>query len=124
MPPIVRKWRQVVISGSSKGLGLALAEQFLQCGDAVVISSRSAARCESAAADLAARYPGATVRAFAADVGDAAQADALADYAAGELRRVDIWVNNAGATQRIKGALVDSDPAAMRVPRLSKQRLS
>ncbi len=87
----------MVITGSSKGLGLALAEQFLETGDAVVVSSRDKSRCEAAAADLAARFPGATVRAFPADVSVSEQAEALADFAAAELSRIDIWVNNAGA---------------------------
>jgi NAD(P)-dependent dehydrogenase (short-subunit alcohol dehydrogenase family) len=62
-----------VITGSTKGLGLALAEQFLQYGDAVVVSSRDAGRCQAAAADLAARFPGATISAFPADVSVAEQ---------------------------------------------------
>lgn len=60
---------QVVITGSSKGLGLALAEHFLSSGDSVVISSRDAERCAAEAARLASRYPEAAVCAFAADVG-------------------------------------------------------
>jgi NAD(P)-dependent dehydrogenase (short-subunit alcohol dehydrogenase family) len=60
---------QVVITGSSKGLGLALAEHFLSLGDSVIISSRDAERCAAEAARLASRYPKAAVCAFAADVG-------------------------------------------------------
>lgn len=104
---------KVVITGSTKGLGLALAEEFLSLGDAVVISSRNADRCTSAAADLATRFPSATVRSFAADVGVSDQAEALADFAVAELARIDIWVNNAGASQPTKGDLLDSDPGIM-----------
>lgn len=43
------------------------------------------------------------------------QAEALADFAVAELQRVDLWINNAGASQPTKGDLVDSDPAGMRV---------
>jgi chlorophyll(ide) b reductase len=67
---------QVVITGSSKGLGLALAEHFLSLGDSVVISSRDAQRCAAEADRLAKRYPEATVRSFAADVGKVPAADA------------------------------------------------
>jgi len=59
----------VVITGSTKGLGLALAESFLAVGDSVVVSGRDEGRCQRAAADLAASFPSATVRCFAADVG-------------------------------------------------------
>jgi NAD(P)-dependent dehydrogenase (short-subunit alcohol dehydrogenase family) len=43
------------------------------------------------------------------------QAEALADHAVQQLSRVDLWVNNAGASQPTKGDLLDSDPAVMRV---------
>lgn len=61
------------MTGSSKGLGNALAHAFLEAGDAVVVNSRDAARCEAAAARLAQRFPSSTVRCFAADVGIAEQ---------------------------------------------------
>ena len=67
----------MVITGSTKGLGLALAESFLHCGDSVMISSRDEARCQRAAAGLAATFPAATVRCFPADVGVAEQVAAL-----------------------------------------------
>lgn len=46
--------------------------------------------------------------------GSSDQAEALADYAVAELTRIDLWVNNAGASQPTKGDLLDSDPAIMR----------
>lgn len=59
---------QVVITGSTKGLGLALAETFLQLGDSVVISSRDEERCHRTAADLAASFPASAVLCYPADV--------------------------------------------------------
>lgn len=104
---------KVVVTGSSKGLGNALAHAFLQAGDSVVVNSRDAARCEAAAARLAQKFPSSTVRCFTADVGVAEQADRLADFAVAELGRVDIWVNNAGASQSIKGNLINTDAAVI-----------
>lgn len=43
---------QVVVTGSSRGLGLELARHFLQLGDDVVLSSRTAAALENAALKL------------------------------------------------------------------------
>lgn len=60
---------QVVITGSTKGLGLALAEEFLRLGDSVVISSRDDERCHRAAADLSASFPASAVRCYPADIG-------------------------------------------------------
>lgn len=44
--------RQVIITGSSRGLGLSLARQFLLLGDDVMLSSRTAAALEAAARQL------------------------------------------------------------------------
>lgn len=63
----------MVVTGSSKGLGNALAHAFLEAGDSVVVNSRDAARCEAAAARLTQMFPASTVRCFAADVGIAEQ---------------------------------------------------
>lgn len=41
--------------------------------------------------------------------------DKLADFAVAELGRVDIWVNNAGASQPVKGNLTKMDAAAIQV---------
>jgi NAD(P)-dependent dehydrogenase (short-subunit alcohol dehydrogenase family) len=64
---------QVVVTGSSKGLGYALAHAFLQAGDSVVVNSRDAKRCEDAVSRLNEDFPAASVCCFAADVGIAEQ---------------------------------------------------
>ena len=51
----------MVITGSTKGLGLALAAAFLELGDDVCISSRDSARTAVAAAALREEFPGRTV---------------------------------------------------------------
>lgn len=100
---------KVVVTGSSKGLGYALAHAFLQAGDYVVINSRDAKRCEDAVSRLNEDFPAASVCCFAADVGIAEQADKLADFAMSQFGRVDIWVNNAGVSQPVKGSIVCTD---------------
>ena len=61
----------MVITGSSKGLGYALADRFLALGDDVVVSSRSAEACAAAAERLAAAHPQRRVRCFSGDVREA-----------------------------------------------------
>ena len=70
-------WEQVVITGSSRGLGYALADRFLALGDDVVVSSRSAEACAAAAERLAAAHPQRRVRHFTGDVRDAGGASPL-----------------------------------------------
>jgi NAD(P)-dependent dehydrogenase (short-subunit alcohol dehydrogenase family) len=83
-----------VITGASRGLGLAIARAYVREGAAVVVASRSAAAVAATVAELQAA--GARVAGQACDVGDAAQVQALADLAIATFGGFDIWVNNAG----------------------------
>ncbi|HEU0028799.1 MAG TPA: SDR family oxidoreductase [Ktedonobacterales bacterium] len=84
-----------VITGSSRGLGLAIARAFTREGAAVVISSSS----EPAVREAIVALGGASERVsgIVADVGDLAQVQTLAAHARQTFGRIDIWVNNAGA---------------------------
>jgi NAD(P)-dependent dehydrogenase (short-subunit alcohol dehydrogenase family) len=86
----------VVITGSTKGIGLGLAREFLKRGHDVVVSSRGAAAVDQAVAGLKAAFPGRKVVGQACDVADYGQVQALWAAAAAALGSVDIWVNNAG----------------------------
>ena len=85
-----------MITGGSKGLGLALASEFLALGDEVVIASRNAAACSKAAAELAQQHPQAALFHTNCDVIQPEDVQQLAGYAKQKLGRIDIWVNNAG----------------------------
>jgi glucose 1-dehydrogenase len=85
-----------VITGSTQGLGLAIARAFVGAGAAVVVSnhlSDDVAR----AVDLLARQGG-RADGQVCDVREREQAFALADAAMVAFGRLDIWVNNAGVT--------------------------
>jgi NAD(P)-dependent dehydrogenase (short-subunit alcohol dehydrogenase family) len=84
-----------VITGSSRGFGLAVARAFAREGAAVVVSSSS----EPAVREAVVALGGASgrVSGIVADVGDLAQVQALAAHARQTFGRIDIWVNNAGA---------------------------
>lgn len=86
----------VVITGSTKGIGLGMAREFLKRGHAVAIASRGEVAVSEAVAMLKREFPSASVVGKACDVGDYAQVQALWDAAAAALGRIDIWVNNAG----------------------------
>ncbi len=89
--------KNIVITGSTKGIGRGMAEQFLKRGHSVVISGRGQDDVERCCVQLGKLAAGnARVLGAACDVADAAQVQALWDVAARELGRIDIWVNNAG----------------------------
>jgi NAD(P)-dependent dehydrogenase (short-subunit alcohol dehydrogenase family) len=86
----------VVITGSTKGIGLGMAREFLQRGHDVVISSRRAAAVEQVVTDLSDGFSDRRVVGQPCDVADYAQVQALWGAAAAALGRIDIWINNAG----------------------------
>jgi NAD(P)-dependent dehydrogenase (short-subunit alcohol dehydrogenase family) len=81
-----------IVTGSTRGIGLAIAQALIALGAQVVISSESAADTARVAADLG--MPG-----MACDVTDDA-ALALVDFALARCGRLDILVCNAGITGR------------------------
>lgn len=84
----------IVITGSSRGLGLAVAQAAAAEGGKVVLSSRTADAVEQAVAGL--RSAGREASGMVCDVSDMAQVEALADFAVRTYGRFDVWINNAG----------------------------
>jgi NAD(P)-dependent dehydrogenase (short-subunit alcohol dehydrogenase family) len=84
--------KSVLITGASKGIGLACAHGFAAEGASVHLAARSTAALEAAAADIRKEY-GVTATAHTVDLGISANAVALGSRC-GE---VDVLVNNAGA---------------------------
>jgi NAD(P)-dependent dehydrogenase (short-subunit alcohol dehydrogenase family) len=84
--------KNAVITGASRGLGLALARGLAEDGWSLVIDARDGDALRSAAASLP---PGTTVVALAGDITDPAHRAALA-RAADDLGGPDLLVNNAG----------------------------
>jgi glucose 1-dehydrogenase len=83
-----------VITGASRGLGRAIAEAYSAAGGRLVLAARSKESLEALAVSL--REMGREVQAFACDVSDPAQIEALAAFAIQTYGHFDIWVNNAG----------------------------
>ncbi len=96
-----------VVTGSTRGLGLAIARAFAEAGAAVVVSSRSPVSVEAAVQQI--RAAGGKVDGMAVDVGNLDQVKALAGFAIEKFGRFDIWVNNAG-TAGPYGPTMGNDP--------------
>lgn len=84
----------VLITGGSKGIGLACAAGFLAEGARVVIASRSSDNIARARQDLG------DVLGITADVADPAQAARLVGTVERDLGPIDVLVNSAGAAKR------------------------
>lgn len=88
----------VLITGGSKGIGLACARSFAAEGARIAIASRNAAHLDSAVKTLQAA--GASALAVSADLTDAAQAAAMVGKVEAGLGPIDVLVNSAGAAKR------------------------
>lgn len=86
----------VVITGSTRGIGLGLAEAFADLGCKVMVSGRSEAAVTTAVRTVCARREDAAYG-QSCDVGEAEQVQALWAAAKRRMGRVDVWINNAGA---------------------------
>lgn len=89
--------RSVLISGGSRGLGLALAREFVGRGARVTLLARDGAELVRAAADLRAR--GGTVHTVAGDATVAADVERAVEETARVHGGLDVLVNNAGLIQ-------------------------
>ncbi len=99
--------RSALVTGSSKGIGLAVAQWLAREGVHVGLVARSAERLEHEAAALR-KATKVTVRTLAADLSDAGARQRLAEA----FPDVDILINNAGAIPG--GTIEETDEAAWR----------
>ena len=90
--------RIALITGSSAGIGLALARALGQAGATVVINGRGAAKVAAVAAQL--QSEGITVHARVFDVTNADSVVAAVDDIEANLGPIDILINNAGMQRR------------------------
>ena len=95
--------RLALVTGSSTGIGLALARGLAQAGATIVINARDADRLERTRAELQAE--GHRVHARAFDVTDEAAVQAAVSEIEATIGPIEILVNNAGGTRR--GAVQD-----------------
>ncbi|MET8349126.1 MULTISPECIES: glucose 1-dehydrogenase [unclassified Micromonospora] len=98
--------KTVLVTGGSRGIGLMIAQGFVRAGAQVIISSRKADVCEAVAKELSAEG---RCEAIPADLGADAGAESLAAAVRESFPRLDVLVNNAGATW---GAPLESYPEA------------
>lgn len=85
----------IVVTGGTKGIGLAVIEKFAAQGFDVIACARNAAELDTLSKSIEGKY---AVKVFvkATDMGDKMQVKAFADFVTGLHRPIDVLVNNAG----------------------------
>jgi NAD(P)-dependent dehydrogenase (short-subunit alcohol dehydrogenase family) len=86
-----------IVTGSSKGIGRAIAERLAEHGAKVVISSRKLEQCQQVAAILNERHGAGSATAFAANISSKEALQALVDHTNQTFGHIDVVVCNAAA---------------------------
>jgi len=96
------------ITGSSSGIGAALAQQYSKLGAQLIISSRNLKALEQVR--LSCQHPD-NIKALQLDLADSEGMDGKVEAAIGLFGRIDILINNAGISQRslVSETLLDVD---------------
>ncbi|CAH8392024.1 unnamed protein product [Eruca vesicaria subsp. sativa] len=112
--------RNVVITGSTRGLGKALAREFLLSGDRVIVTSRSSESVDMTVKELEQnlkeivsnasesarkKLADAKVVGIACDVCKPEDVEKLSNFAVKELGSINIWINNAGTNKGFRPLL-------------------
>ncbi len=83
-----------LVTGSTRGIGRAIAGRLAECGATLAIVGRDQAKADAVAAEI-----GGGAKGFACDISDSAQVQALVENVEKALGGCDILVNNAGITK-------------------------
>ncbi|MEP6620765.1 MAG: 3-oxoacyl-[acyl-carrier-protein] reductase [bacterium] len=86
--------RTALVTGSTRGIGRAIAQTLADAGARVAVVGRDQAKAAEVAAGI-----GPSAQGFGADVGDIASVVALVEAVEGAFGQIDILVNNAGLTR-------------------------
>ncbi len=93
--------RVALVTGSSRGIGNALARGLAEAGATVVLHGVNEERLTAGAAAMAADFPAGRIRSCAFDVTDAAAAAEGVRWIQAHVGELDILVNNAGIQHRV-----------------------
>jgi len=99
--------KTAIITGGSKGLGLAMAAGLASAGASILLVNRNASEGAQAANELSTLYR-TPVASFRADITEKDQTDAMMTMALDTYGKVDILINSAGIN--IRGAIDELNP--------------
>ncbi len=95
----------IFITGGSKGLGYALAREFLLHGDRVMITGRNQEHLDLSVESLKSEINGCEIYGLCRDVSDQDDLDLFKSLIITRLGQVDRWINNAGTAGMHKASL-------------------
>jgi NAD(P)-dependent dehydrogenase (short-subunit alcohol dehydrogenase family) len=98
-----------LVTGSTRGIGLAIAKQFAEHGARVVVSSRKPEACEAAKAEIV--KAGGDAFSFPCNVGFKEQLQALVDATLAQYGKIDVLVANAAVNPHFGSLATISDEA-------------
>lgn len=90
-------YMNVVITGASRGFGLAIAGQFAAAGHTLYLCARDKNKLEQSSAALKKKFPAITVYQYAFDLSVESEVKVLADKLLADAKTIDVLVNNAGS---------------------------
>src|SRR5437764_2059750 len=102
---------KVVITGASRGLGLAMAEAFAKEGHDLYMTSRNEVNLYHTLASFQTRFPGQVIKAKAFDLGDKTGAYDFGSWVLASAVQTDILINNAGMFE--PGRVIDEPEGQM-----------
>ena len=102
--------KNVVITGSTRGIGHGLAREFLKRDCRAIITGRAPGKVDAAVARFAGEFGADRVAGAVCEVTSFESLQSLWNFAAGAFGPVDIWINNAGMSIR-RAPLAEQDPA-------------
>jgi 3-oxoacyl-[acyl-carrier protein] reductase len=104
--------KRVLVTGSTRGIGLAIAKAFLEEGADVALTGRDQAALDRVRAELAREFPRRSVLALEGDVTDRAALARLAQATAAAWGGLDVLVANVGSGKSVPDPLPDSEQLA------------
>jgi short-subunit dehydrogenase len=100
----------VVITGASKGIGKAIAQQFAAAGAKLFLCARNAGPLTATVNELKALYPNASFQSFTADLSVQQQVEDFASFCLSH-GTPDVIINNAGSY--VPGNIIDETPGTL-----------
>jgi NAD(P)-dependent dehydrogenase (short-subunit alcohol dehydrogenase family) len=112
--------RVALITGGTRGIGKAIAAEFLRAGASVVVASRKPDGVNRAVADLCREAPRDRVLGVPANAGDPDQAAAAVARTMERFGRVDILVNNAATNPHMGPLIAVPESAATKTAQVNQ----